>query len=441
MEEDDSISKNFKGKEENQEDEKMTANEEAMLRELNRHEERVGEIERRQQESIKMKKEKASYGLPAKAPTVKLQSKFDYKFAVVNKSHRMLNPPCKCPAFRILGLFKHERDFNNWVDDLKEFKMLFFDEESESMKCKLGDLHKLPLEQYMLIPKNSIRERDAEYTKEKIEQIKKKHLDHLEMSIEEFKQHHTERTQGKMGLSLEKQREKAREKNSKSSRSQAVAAAALENEKGIRQENSRVSARNSMKEVARVPRMMELRGQQYAIVIVLIDVSISFLAGKDDPEPAIMLIDCFDTIENAEAHMETLKNYIFCMNMFIVDMYEWLFPEDIVLDDIKEKYRNPEQNKLMNDKKLRKEELLKYEQELKSEGKEVKAIEVTEDSKAPENFDPLKPVEFKHEESSEPVDREALQREDDQRVKEYSKLKKGPIPEMVSGQFNFDLDK
>ncbi len=389
----------------------LTLREEAMLRELKRHEERLAEIERRRVESLKIKKE--NNGEPERIDKV-LKSKFDYTFAVVNKSHRMLNPPGKRAAFRILGLFKHQKEFENWMEELHETNMIYMTD--GQMKCKLGDLHKLRLLNYMLIPKNSVRERDAEYTEEKIEDLKKIHVNHLKMSMEEFEKHHIERSQGQMGLSLEKQCEKAKEKRNKSSRYKAIKARGEERER-----------REDAKEVARVTRMMELRGQKFAIIIILMDVSKDVLAGKDDAEPAVLIIDCLDTLREAEEYMGTLKNYVFYTNIFIVDMYEWLAPDDIVMDEINEKYRNPEQDRLMREKKNQKYELEKYEKEQELEGKEIKAIEVTKESKAPENFEPLKgnPTEFHHVESSEPVDRAELEREEEERLRDYSKFKKG----------------
>jgi len=420
-------------------DDELTDREQAMLRELQRRQDRVDEMERRQKVTMKAEEQEEEGHIPDPeiAKTQILKSKFDYEFAIVNKGHRGLNPPCKRPAFRILGLFRNKKtDFRNWMDDLQESKMIYLDEKDGQTKCKLGDLHKLPLLKYMLIPKTRERERDEEYTTKKIEEIKRIYLEHEEMARNEFEENMVKRSQGKMGLSLEKKRENAKKKSKHSSgREKALEFKEKQQQKEAKENNSII-----IREVARVPRIMELRGQQFAIIILLMDVTPKTLAGKDDPEPAVMVIDTFLTCEEAEAYMETLKHYIFCMSMFVVDMYEWHYPEDIVLDDIKEKYRHPEQNKVMQDKKFQKVELEKYINDPELAGMELTPIEVNEKSKMPENFRPLKeqPKAFSHVESSEPVDREKLK--EDYR-KDFESPAGGGGGASSSGTFRFDISK
>jgi hypothetical protein len=382
----------------------LSERQESMLRELKRRQDAVEEIERRNQ--VRQTNEEQPE-TPTPTPTGSdevsglLLSNHGYTFAVVNKAHRGLNPRCKRPGFRILGLFMSEEgDYRNWLDDLREHNQIYVDSADGQTKCKLGALHKLPLLKYMLVPKNESRDRDREYTECKIEAIKQTHLEHLEMAKQEFMEHREKRVQGKMGLSLEKQRENAKEKRKREPR-----------EKALRRKDAQTrEAHGDMKEVARVPRMLEMRNQNHAIIIVLNDVTSDTLSAKDDPEPAVMVLDTFDTCEDAEKYMNRLKNYVFCMNLDIVDMYVWHFPEDVDFDKVKEKYRNPEQDKVMSEKKNRKQEVENMEARSRMEKLPLPVQEVTAHSKAPENFQPLKQTpNMSYTESAVPVDRAQLE--------------------------------
>lgn len=395
--------------------EPLTEREQAMLAELQRKQDAINEIERRNDVRLSNKHSYQSCEPCAgQEPLAILDSqtllgKNGYTFAIVNKANRVLNPPCKRPAFRILGLFRSvDGDYKNWIDELHENNLIYVDPEDKKTKCKLGDLHKVPILKYMLIPKNMNRDRDETYTKTKIEEIKKIYLENMEMAQREFEEHREKRVQGKMGLSLEKQRETAKEKRKKSARGKVL------NEKG-KQTSSEI------REVSRVPRIMELINQKHAVIIILNDVTKETLAGKDDPEPAVLIIDTFDSCNEAEEYMETLKNYVFCMNIDVVDMYVWHFPEDVDFDNVKEKYRDAEQNKVMNEKKSRKMEVNTMEAKARMENKPLPINEVTEKSRSPENFQPLKQnPEFTYTESSQPVDREQLKTEEQERLKKMN---------------------
>lgn len=336
----------------------------------------------------------------------KFGSNHGYEFAVVNKAHRLLNPPCERPAFRILGLFRSQQgDLQNWIDDLWDNGQLQQEPDTGVTKCKLGDLHMLPICKYMLISKNSTRDRDPKYVENKIDEIKRIHLEQQAFAKAEFEEHKRKQVQGKMGLSLNKQREQAKEKRKTAPR-----------EKALKQMAKRsVEARSSMREVGRVPGIMQLMHQRFAVIVLLHDVTPNTLQAKDDPEPAVMVVDAFDAESEARKFVESLENHVHAVDLHIVDMYQWHFPEDVDLDQVTEKYRNPEQDKIMAAKKQTKEEIAKAEAEAAADETVLPVTEVTEESKAPEGFNPLKSLEtnqgLTYTESSEPVDREALERE------------------------------
>ena len=341
---------------------------------------RMQEISRRVQSAKELKREK-----PVAATGTTNIQKNKYKFAIINKANRTLNPPCKRPAFRVLGFFESETgDFQNWLEDLRDCNQLYTDPKDGQTKCKLGDLHKLPLLQYCLIPKTSKRDRDEGYVKQKVEEIKGLHARQNEASKKEFDAHHERKQTGDLGLSLESQRKQATKvRKDKVGKARAKALEQKEKERAQEREVSR--------EVGRVPKMMELTRQQCAAIIVLNDVTDPVLASKDDPEPALMLVDCFNSCQEAEEYIDNqLKHHVHSTNIDVVDLYTWHYPEDVDLDEVQEKYRCEEQNLIMREKKLKKKEVEEAESKMNECGNDAPRLEITEEHVAPEDFQPLK---------------------------------------------------
>ena len=70
------------------------------------------------------------------------------------------------------------------------------------------------------------------------------------------------------------------------------------------------------------------------------------------------------------------SKYVFDFDLEIVDLYEFLFLEDIDREKIQEVYRHPEQNKVMLQRKAEQRKVLDYKQFNESRGKETKVIDV-----------------------------------------------------------------
>ena len=360
----------------------LTENEKVMEEQILKNQEAIKEIERRKEVRDSMKNckdemEEIPLKLDATEQSRKIENIHGYDFAVVNKAHINMNPPCKRPGFRILGLFReNDGEYQNWIEDLKDSGMLYWDSLENTTKCKLGDLHKVPLMKYMLLSKTKERDRSNRYVTEKIESLKQLHLENIQFSKKEFAENRKGTTQGKMGLSIDKKREKAQEKRKKSSRNKAI-------EEKIKVEKV------SKKEVARVPRSMQLIQQQEAIILVMYDISKDVLSGKEDPEPAIMIVDAFDSCKEAVDYIETLKNDVYLMNIDVVAMYVWQYPEDVKYDEVEEKYRNAEQNAIMQSKKQASRDIKHAQAEAKMKGVQVATTDVLvkqeEDDKPKEN--------------------------------------------------------
>lgn len=399
----------------------LSDQEKKLVEALKPHQERLSEISRRKEiatscgANANKRPGRTSCGSTDCSPG-EIPSKHGYDFAIICKGHRGLRPASDRPAFRILGLFHNPAnpnqpsDFDNWLDDLRNTSNIFGPDGS----CTLGDIEKLPTHKYTLIPKNVARAQNDKYVLSKIEEIKRLHAEATSFADKEFKQHITQQSKGEMGLSLDHKRKEASQKPSSkkhkkktSSRNKAL--------KHLAAEKS-----GSSRSVARVPRNLEIRGQNYAVIVVLTDVTENVLNNKDDPEPIFMIIDAFDKLEEAEKFSESVKNKIFNVDINVVDMYVWLFPEDVEYDQIQEKYRHSEQDKVMQAKKLTKHELEEAQQKAEREGKILEDVLVTKESEAPEDFNPLKyeAANFSYEEINEKLDREALEREGEKRAAE-----------------------
>jgi hypothetical protein len=325
---------------------------------LNQYNNAVEEIERRKlalAANCNSSSSNSSTESTAVAVNIQFQSHQGYRFALMNKANRFMRPSCKRPAFRLLGFFRNNEELEEYIEELKSSGCI----DPQDGSCKLGDIHKVPIiTHYTLISKSISRDRNEQYVISKINEIKKLHMEHHRMADEEFRQNREEKKAGKTGLSIEKKREKAKEKRKKSSREAAI------KEKAASLASTTAAAAPSL--IGRVPRAMEFREQNYAIIIMLEDITKPVLKGQDDPEPVILLLDAFESKEEAQKYLDTLSHYVFYMSMYIVDMYQWLFPEDLDAKQIEEQYRNPEQNLIMKTKKEKDLEVKKYKEDVES---------------------------------------------------------------------------
>jgi hypothetical protein len=348
---------NDKGKE------PLTDKEKVIEEQILKNQDAINEIERRRKVRDETPEELVPYDIPSSSAH-SLRNIHGYDFAVINKAHIKMNPPCKRPGFRILGLFREgDGEYDNWLDELRDQGIIFWDDKTNQSTCKWGDMHKLPLMKYGLLSKTPEKDRSHLYVTNKIELLKKLHMENIQFSKQEFAETRKGTSQGKMGLSIDKQREKAQEKRKKLSREQAL--------------NDKSKAEHvSKQEVARVPRSMQLMQQLYAVIIVMHDISTDVLSAKADPEPAIMIVDAFDTCDDAIKYIETLKNDVFLMNIDVVTMYVWIYPEDVKYDQVEEKYRNPEQNLIMQGKKNACRDIKNAESEAKIKGVNIATTDV-----------------------------------------------------------------
>lgn len=319
-----------------------------------------------------------------------MKSVHGYKYALIVKSHRFLNPKSKKAAFQILGLFRDDNEIRDYVSELEDNRMFEYSRDGSSKVCRLGDIHKLELFKYTLIAKNHDRERDASYVLSKIEEIKKLHLDFMEESRKEFMRNREEKTPGKAGLSLELKIQKAEEKRKKKSREKLLNKKFEEGSTAANAADTAANAADTISvnsnsgRVPKIPRNLEQRNQLYAVIIVLLDITQNVMKGLDDAEPIVMIMDSFDDEKNAQQYMENMKNYVFFTSMYVVDMYQFLHPHILAskeaAEKIEESFRDSEQELVMKTKKDQDKELAEYKQKASNAGYDVNNNAITIDN-------------------------------------------------------------
>ena len=254
-----------------------------------------------------------------------------YQFVLLNKCHIMQRPRAKCAGFRILGFFTTREDAINHL------KLLPND-------C---NVHIAPRMSWVLLPKTIERDKDVKYVHEKLEQIRKLHIDERRKADEDFKANVEKKQTGKIGLSLEKQKQK---QNSRAKKTKRYAGRKRALDVVTKQIQDAV-LNDSSKSVQKIPRNAELRRQTCAIVAIWKDYTESAMKLTDEPEPAILFIDAFDDDKAAQKHIEsTLSADITMLDLDVVDMYEFVFPEYMSADKLpqgSEVWRNSEQTMVM----------------------------------------------------------------------------------------------
>lgn len=344
-----------------------------------------------------------------------LVSHSGYQFAVINIAHRLMNPISKKPAFRILGFFRDQKDLIQYLQEAQKYPGVI----NPDGTSNLGTMHKVPLiEKFCLLTKSEKRNRSESYVLSKTNEIKQLHLNFFIKSKEEFETNIKETKTGATNQSLEKKREEAKKLKQKSSReaalnqkmksdlqnaikkrsntnsltaagldkkinnknmpllnqimsgniSQEIETASINNDEQnvleVDDDNFTTQSHNADISCISVPGALQRRRQNFAVILVLEDITKPVMQGHDDPEPLILFIDCFEDESSARDYMSnTLSKYVYYHNMFLVEMYEWLFPEDLVYDKMDERYRDEEQNKIMQAKKEKEKELKDFEKD------------------------------------------------------------------------------
>lgn len=310
----------------------------------------------------------------------------EHKFVLFNIAHRAQVPKSTRPAFRILGFFPTMEELTQHVKS-----------------CGVSDCHmwSSPVPGHITLCTSTEKQLDAQtqYSKKKAEEMVQRYMDDKKRRDEEFKINREKKMSGKQGLSMDKvrelnkQRREERRKKTTSSRTKVLEKKNTMLTNTNTNNNSSNSNIDETKQrttnVQDLPASAQRRKQEFAVVTILKDITTKTLKNLQEPEPVICFWRAFPTFESAKEWMTgTAARYIRYLTMDIVDMYEWLHPEDVNADLLEEGYRDPDQQNIMKRKKIEKDKVLDFEKWNKEEGREMPVTEIVatvKDSLLPES--------------------------------------------------------
>lgn len=272
----------------------------------------------------------------------------DQQIFLVNLAHRQQQPRCQVPAFRVLGAFP---DKNALMRHVKSVGIENFGGAA---------LHVVEAHKKAVICSTLEKQQNNTYVMNKVEESTKIYTNMLDFHSKEFAENRQKKQQGKTGLS---QKEKVAQKT-KSSRQLLL-------------EEKFNEFKSKANEAGTVSRMAEVRNQSFVVASIIDDMSPAVLKNMEDPEPLVILWQCFDSEAEAKRYiMGTAQEKVRDVSMDIFNMYEWVYPTEINVDVVNEQFRDPRLDKIMKARKRTKANVMNFEQWCAKEGKEAPVLEI-----------------------------------------------------------------
>jgi hypothetical protein len=267
---------------------------------------------------------------------------------LINIAHRQQRPKYKAPAFRICGGFRD-------ADKLKRHIARSGGEGAYGG----ANLHAAQAHKKILLCTSMEKQSNPDYVLKKIEEITALHNNMISFHDQEFNENKESHRMGKTGLSGN---ERARGKMS--SRRKLLDKKFKEVvEKG--------------EEVGEISAMAEARNQKVAVVSVINDLTPSVLKGIEDPEPVVIIWGCFENEDKAKHFIfNTAQEKVRNVMLDVYNMYEWVYPTEMDIEQVEEQYRDPTLTKVMKARKSQKSAVMTFEEWCKREGKEAPTLEI-----------------------------------------------------------------
>ncbi len=244
----------------------------------------------------------------------------DHHFFLYNLAHEHQIPASDKPAIRLLGAFQTEEDAREMVP------------ENPSVSYFISPTHKF-------VPILSSVDASAQDT---IADISELHGQLIAQNDKDFEDMIENQRQGKAGNSV----------------------------KTIRQQSERTRIARKvetshMKSCPQITGDRCIAGQNVAVITVLQDIRPSSLRGEQPLEPLIAVLYVAPTVEEATNYAKYTAAKHYPRNvMFVVDMYKWLFPEDVNLEEIANvEYSNETLSEIVNKARARKAQIRDMEKE------------------------------------------------------------------------------
>lgn len=300
------------------------------------------------------------------------------QFGLLNIAYKQQRPKKERPAFRFLG-FKETK-----ADIIHHAKTQVHPVDPH---CAL---HLAEAGKVVLICTTLERQQDLKYISEKVQLLQDLHAQDTKRRDEEFQENIKNKSQGQTGTSINKQLENTKKKKGKGKgknkiknfniRQRALKASRVKPKKisNPLMKGKDFSAQiNKALRVNDLPPTAEMRKQKVVVITVIPDITLEVLKGNADPEPGIIFWRSFDTYDAAHEWTTTKgKKYIRNYPLDIVDCYEWIFPADVDIEKLNEGFRNPEQERIMNQRKKEKDKVSDFEEWCARENRPVPVTEV-----------------------------------------------------------------
>lgn len=335
------------------------------------YEDRLEEINRRSQVVEEYKKKGDQSCLDFTVPLEEYQkvvgkvknrvSNKHQNYALINLAHLSLRPKSESPAFRILGVF-------NTIEELKEYGLRIRQQVPIDIRC-------ISLHDWTIIPVFDYDDESRERLVQKLQQILQNHYKEQREANVDYSSNKNEKTIGKTHQSLEKKIENAQKKLEKSKKKVNVNAVLKAK---VRQEVST----GGLKKLGPYPSNFCIANQSFAVISILRDNTSERIEGSKSPEPLFRISGVFATESQAESFIKDEISFIDRLYHYdVVNMYEWLYIEDVNFDQVKTEYRETELNNIMEQRKSEQKRVTKFKDydEMNQNDLQTRVVEVKAD--------------------------------------------------------------
>ena len=280
-----------------------------------------------------------------------------YEFVMLHIAHKSNRPVSNRPAFRILKFCESREDA---FDHLRECPHL-------GAECAL---HLFPLSKWVALCRSLEDQQNAEYCFNYVDETIERNRAEIEEKNKEFEENVREKKAGE--VDKDKMKLKAHLKS-------RIKTAAAGRQRAIRTLEKKKMLERGGKKASKLKRDDEVRGQRYAVVSVCRDNTVEGKKAQKtrgfkaySPQPLVRFHAVFDDKDEATKWTEEVaSSKVINHDLYVVDMYEWLYPEEEHLEQVEGKYRNEEQQKIFAGKDRAEKTLVAFDEWAKAEQREI----------------------------------------------------------------------
>lgn len=251
--------------------------------------------------------------------------KDNFKYVVYRLAHEQLPIHAARPAYMVLGFFSNKLTARIFANSINE-RANGTDFIGMCKVCK-----------YIIIGKTIEHIQSPVYVQEKLEALNKCYEKYREFRDQEFAGNKNNKTTGLPGLSIKTRRE-------------ARNWSALQ-ESSFKRHKHRMKKAKAYWEPVSEEHPPD-SSQKFALVVHLRDITEAVLDGEEQPEPAIMFVRSFSNVKTAKKWIKDIGSTWFSsVHLDLVDMNQWIYPEDIDEAAIETEYSHPKLTEFVSGRK------------------------------------------------------------------------------------------